>query len=330
MWTEVILLALLFYVFYPRSKSHGLEVRRVESKDIDSVLFGELWILRKAYWPEDHKRTFIAFIKETKVTWITFRDVGDGSLRGAYTEEIVDGESNGQKFRAIYIGHLFFYTFYRGTPTMSLAFMGSFVRAWWNAPPGHRVFGVFSSISYKSYLLAAHTYPNMYPTRNNCDSLKFKTEKGVAQNVMSKLYPQYWTGSLISIPGIKLDVAPVDPAMLEENPDIKFFVERNPSHESGTALPCVFEITPHSLFMTVVTTAKRLVFYKTSNKSKGKSRSDRKHRARPKQRDLARTWTLPLETDISRTFNLEEKSKDNVKKFIGRLKKSHDVPVAST
>jgi len=310
-------LYLIARYFWP---AHSLSVHRIPSIAIDSVLFGELWVLRKAYWPEDSKRKFIGFIKGCRATWVMFRDVDDGSLRGAYTEEIVEGEVDGIKFKALYLGHLFFYTYYRGTPASSIALLGTLLRIWWNTPSGIRFFTVFSPISYKSYLIAAHSYPNMYPTRKNCDSIRFKTEKGIANSVMSKLYPEYWNGTLISIPGIKLDVAPVTEEMLKESDDIRFFVERNPTHDSGSALPCIFEVTLNSMVMTITTTMKRALFSRSSKKSR--SRSDHVRKPRPKQRDLARTWTMPLETDISRTFNLQEKTKKNVQNLVGRLKKA--------
>jgi len=295
---------------------------------VDSVLFGELWILRRAYWPEDTIEHYAKVVKKANCIFVLFRDTSDGSLRGCYTAEVLDGEIEGKKYRALYLGSTFMYTYYRGKITLATTMFLSFTKHWWNTPSGMKTYIVFGAITYKAYLVACHTYPNMYPTYNNYDSFKCKDYKNVIRDVMQRLYPAYWDDEsfAVHLPGTEFDIAPIQEQYLND-PDIRFFMERNPNFEKGVAMPCAFVFNLFSVLHTIVTVALRTGII--ANKTGKKLNPQKRDRVPITQRDLARTYVHPPETNLGRTFNLkdykEKKSKKKLRNFVSNFKKSYDI-----
>jgi len=319
----VTLLVILILGFYfsrnKKDKKRDLIIFRIPAKEVDSVLFGELWILRKAYWPDDSIHKYKTHVKKSNSIFVCFRDSKDGSLRGAYCEDKIKGElENGTKYHTLYMGNLFFYTYYRGTFRLGLEMLKSFAWHWWITPKGTRSFVVFSSMSYKSYVVAATAYPNMYPTYLNFGNSGYDTYKNVSSKVMQHLYPEYWdANSMLIKVHQKFDAAPIRSEMLSD-PHIKFFVDHNPEYENGVAIPCIFEVS----FSTIIQTIWKVAFGK--NKIKKRVEGDPgPEKLQQIRRDLARTHVLPRETKLGNTFNRRHPSKENILKSINKFKKSN-------
>jgi len=310
----IVLLFIILVVLYLLSTSK-LSIYRVPSKNIDSVLFGELWIIRKAYWPDDKIEKFAAKIKKEKCTFVLFRDTTDGSLRGFYTETLVEGEMiNGRKYSALYLGTLFFYTYYRGTVTIALAMLYSFARHWWITQPGVQAYMVFCALSYKAYLTAARTYPNLYPTYKNDDSKKRDTYKNVIDQVLTHLYPDNWNKAEfnIKVPGSTFDIPLITDDMLSD-PDISFFFRQNKDYIEGIAMPCIASVSFMSIFQTIATVFIRLI--PRTRPRKGQPKAVKRDRVPVVRRDLASSQDLDdAETHLSRVFDLGKKRQDLKKK----------------
>jgi len=323
---SLVLIAIPFLLKkYSKKKNHDLVVFEVKSQNVDAVLFNELWQLRKAYWPADTYKQYEQLVRSVKNKFVLFRDSCDGSLRGVYTKTFVNGTLKGKKYRALYLGHLFFYTYYRGNFRLGKNMLMDLIRHWWNTPSGVTSFVVFSAISYKSYVAAAHTYPNLYPTYLNCDDLKFADEKEVASQVMKKLYGDDWDGEKLHIPNTYFDAAPLRPEMLED-PHIKFFSERNPEYYKGITFPGSFRVTLFSLLhtffrvITLRTPLGKLLGFKT-HKSKG-----RKPRVPITRRDLSRTENLDMnlakdENETEEKIEKLEKEMEKKQKEMAKRKK---------
>jgi len=304
----------------------------VHSSQVDSVLFGEIWIIRRAYWPEDTIEHYARKMKKANCTFVLLRDTTDGSLRGIYTEAVHEGEIDGKKYKALYLGNTFMYTYYRGSITIAMTMFTSFLRHWWGTPRGVRSFIVFCAATYKPYLVAAHSYPDLYPTYQNHDSMKAKTFKAVISQVMEKVYPKYWDPEIfkLKMPVESLDLAPIKDEYLGD-PDIQFFKDRNPNYMKGECMACVFPINGFSVLRTIVTVILRTgLFPKKTGKKK------EKRDAIPiVERDIARTWMQPKETNLSRTFHLSaghkhnkdkhNKDKKKVRKVVNNFRKSEEV-----
>jgi len=311
-----VLLFILF-VIYLLSASK-LSIYRVSSKNIDSVLFGELWIIRKAYWPDDKIEKFAAKIKKDKCTFVLFRDTADGSLRGFYTETLVEGEVNGRKFSTLYLGTLFFYTYYRGTVAIALAMLYSFARHWWITKRGVQSYILFCAFSYKAYLTAARTYPNLYPTYQNDDSKKRDTYRNVIDQVLSFLNPETWDKDNfnVKVPGSAfLEEIPVITEEMLSDPDINFFLNHNPEYLEGIAMPCIASISFLSILQTILTVFIRLIPRSKPLKGQPKKSVKKRDRVPLIRRDLRHSQDLDDgETHLSRVFDLGKKRQDMKKK----------------
>jgi len=326
-----VVLIFFFYKTVKKSIPHQLQVFRVHSSQVDSVLFGELWIIRRAYWPQDTIEHYAKKIKKANCTFVLLRDTNDGSIRGIFIETVHDGEIDGKKYRALYLGNTFMYTYYRGSITIALTMLKSFFLHWWNTPRGIIPYIVFCAATYKPYLVAAHSYPDLYPTIRNHNSMKAKTFKSVISEVMSKIYPKYWDPDLfkLKMPVESLDLAPIKDEYLID-PDINFFKERNPNYMKGECMACIFPVTGLSLLRTIVTVILRTGLFP---KKTGKKRDV----ISIVQRDIARTWMQPKETNLYRTFNLsvhrhnkerhnkEKQDKRRLRKMVQNFGKGDDL-----
>jgi len=224
------------------------------------------------------------------------------------------------------------YTYYRGKITIAITMFKSFTSHWWSTPSGMTAYVIFCSITYKAYLVACHTYPNMYPTFKNHDSFKLKDYKNVIQEVMKRLYPEFWDDQKfeIHLPGTEFDIAPIQEQYLED-PDIRFFLERNPNYEKGVAMPCAFSVSFFSVIQTIGTIILRTGFL-PKHTGKRSSTKEKRDRIPITQRDLARTYVYPPETNLGRTFNLKEykkekKTKKKLRKVVSNFKKSEVIDV---
>jgi hypothetical protein len=142
--------------------------------------------------------------------------------------------------------------------------------------------------------------------------MKAKTFKSVISQVMSKVYPKYWDPETfkLKLPVENLDLAPIKDEYLSD-PDIKFFKDKNPNYMKGECMACIFPINGTSVIRTVFT-----VLLRTGLFPKKTGKKQKRDVIPIVQRDIARTWMQPKETNLSRTFNLssEKHKKDKHKK----------------
>lgn len=315
--------AVIFGIQLRKESKHGLLSFRVHSSDIDSVLFGELWILRKAYWPADTIEHYRDFVKNSDATFVIFRDSADGSVRGCFCEQVRTLDVDGQVFHFLYFGNLFTYTYFRGAHYIGLEVTKSILRHYFSAPRHSKCIFVFGAISYKIYLVTARMYPHQfYPSRFTYGNPKFDHLKKAVSTFMGSLYPEYWDEKsfLIRLKGSLFDAANIHDDMLKD-PDIKFFNDLNPDYSHGSAIACAFEINLSSILLTVYKLVLRTL--KLDQGAKNVQRKNLSRTASKKftkqqdlekvvkisltQRDIARTYVLPRETDLSRTFQLSDK-----------------------
>lgn len=308
--STLLVLAVTYYLFRrfhsfvvggmaPRFNRHNLLAFEIPSTQIDSVLFHELWTLRKAYWPSDTPKGYKKIIDANPCQFVLFRDAVDGSLRGTYCKTLKEGETiHGKPYRALYLGNLFFYTYYRGSFKLGVNMLQAFFRHWWSTPRGTECYIVFSAISYKSYIAAAHAYPNLYPTHENYGNPLFEEAKDVASQVMGSLYPDEWNKEewRLHLKETEFDAAIIREEMLKD-PHINFFAKMNPNYREGVTIPGVIHLSLWSLLNTAFSATSR----KTSNKP---------HRAKViEKRDLSRTY-CPVEAEPKK-----KKLRKTIKKF---------------
>jgi len=198
--------------------------------------------------------------------------------------------------------------------TIALAMLYSFARHWWITKTGVQSYIIFCAFSYKAYLTAARTYPNLYPTYKNDTSKKCDTYKSVIDQVLSFLYPNNWNKAdfNIKVPGSAFDIPLITEDMLSD-PDIDFFYRQNNDYLEGIAMPCIASISFVSIIQTIATVFIRLI--PRTKPRKGQPKAVKKDRIPLVRRDLASSQDLDdSETHLSRVFDLGKKHQDLKKK----------------
>ncbi|MBY0371130.1 hypothetical protein K2X33_10620 [bacterium] len=97
----------------------------------------------------------------------------------------------------------------------------------------------------------AKNIQNHYPNVRRATPL---FEKKVMDTVYGKLYPQGYDAEkgIITFPSkschLRAGVADIDPALIERNPRIGFFVSMNPDWQRGAELACISKMDAQALF----------------------------------------------------------------------------------
>ena len=111
--------------------------------------------------------------------------------------------------------------------------------------PKHQVFWLLISKGYKTYLCMTNNFPRHYPSYRNNDSELAE----VVHHYCELLFPEYYNRETQILDFgddyqcLQDDVAEITPEMCMQDPNIRFFNERNLNWRRGTELPCCGEIT---------------------------------------------------------------------------------------
>ena len=104
------------------------------------------------------------------------------------------------------------------------------------------VYWFLISKGYKTYLVLTRNALSYYPRHNVATPNKIKK---IIDSVGKELYPNNYdvNDGLIKFNNIhdrlKSDIAPITNEMMVKNPDIKYFVDKNPTWKNGTELACL-------------------------------------------------------------------------------------------
>ena len=110
--------------------------------------------------------------------------------------------------------------------------------------PSARLYWFLITKGYKTYLLLSRNFPEHWPRRER--PIPRSTQQLIDCLAQQKFGPAYHRKRGVirfEHPSGRLrdGVAPIDPALLED-PDVRFFVARNPGHSSGDELCCLGRI----------------------------------------------------------------------------------------
>ena len=165
---------------------------------------------------------------------ILCRERKDGSLRGVMLFGVDRREINGSKYTLLRLGLASFQNYYRGGPLFYYVAAYHVLKEK-ICHPFTPVYIIGKLFSYKSYMVLCRNMPHTYP-RHNMETPEFVrnliNEYGKRAKMENEIYDPETFILKRETTTLKEGVVPLTKADLEE-PNIKFFVERNPGWEKG-------------------------------------------------------------------------------------------------
>lgn len=162
-----------------------------------------------------------------------------GELRGFSTIAVLDGEAEGRPFRAVYSGDTVIDAEFQGQSALQLAFY-RYIFGTRLERPGLPLFWFLISKGYKTYLLLTRNFPEHWPRR---DAATPRWQQAVLDQLATRKFGAAYQrdrGILVFDPPqgrLRPGVAPVE--VVADDPDVAFFVARNPGHADGDELCCL-------------------------------------------------------------------------------------------
>lgn len=207
--------------------------------EIDHALREAMWTLFDQIYADVARSRFEQDLAEKQHVILLF-DEGNQSLQGFSTLRVYERTVEGRDAVVVYSGDTVIAPGYWGQRALHSAFV-KYVTAVKARHPFVPVYWFLISKGYKTYLLLVRNFPEYWPRREiptpqwQAAILKtlatekfghhFEPERGIVQfdRPMGRL---------------RAGVAPIDREMLDD-PDVRFFIEKNPGHEMGDELCCL-------------------------------------------------------------------------------------------
>lgn len=238
-----------YYVLWAIVTGARQEKRKMDTKMRVYAFLCQTELLDEASVMEQYK--FLTTMMDTEVTVqefhklllsytyvVLYRERNDGSLRGLMTVGIDrKRQDNGKPYTVLRLGLGFFQINYRGGPYIYLVAVYLFIKELVTHPftPLYVVGKVFS---FKSYCLFSHSLRHCYP-RYNLETPEFMKEIINEYGLKVKLPNEIYNTDTFVLARentiLKKNLKDVSKEATED-PDIKFFLERNPGWERGHQL----------------------------------------------------------------------------------------------
>ncbi len=216
----------------------ALSARTIRVTDLNDHLRGAMWSLFEGYYDQVNRATFDTDLGQ-KDRVILLEDEA-GRLRGFSTLQVLRRRVNGASCVVVYSGDTVVDRAYWGSRVLNRAFIAQLAKLKL-AHPSTPLYWFLLSKGYKTYLLLARNFLEFWPRRDRptaegprrlLSSLafeKFGDDYDEQAGVVRFSKPRGRVGA---------GVAPLEGAV-ESDPDVRFFVEANPGHESGDELCCL-------------------------------------------------------------------------------------------
>jgi hypothetical protein len=208
-----------------------------------------VWSFANAHFDAPREAFETSVRHKSKV--ILYRERGRGALLGFMAVSLPRTRVGGRAISVIGTHHVALEPAVRGKNLLQHTCLA----LWWRlaaARPLAQVWWHFDTFSYKSYLAMTRTFATYWPRHDRptpapilelmdhlqreAGALGWDRERGVIRG-------RGWA--------LRSRVADVEPALLAD-PDVRFFVERNPDHALGDSLVCLCPITFANLASGVV------------------------------------------------------------------------------
>ncbi|MGZ6142344.1 MAG: hypothetical protein ACXWLM_03345 [Myxococcales bacterium] len=198
----------------------------------------EMWTLFRQYYTETTREKFEHDLAE-KDHVLVLRDPA-GAIQGFSTLKRLRGEVMRRRFVAVFSGDTIVARAYWGQTALQRAFL-SYVMRVKLAHPLTPVYWFLISKGYRTYLLLSRNFPEHWP---RYDRATPAWQAAMIDALAGARYPEAFCPGrgVLRFPTsqgrLREHVAPIDAALLEQ-PDIRFFVEKNPGHACGDELCCL-------------------------------------------------------------------------------------------
>jgi len=201
-----------------------------------------MWRIFDRYYSEVSLAQFEADLRE-KQKVILLLDSGDRSLQGFSSLQMLEGVASGRPFRALFSGDTICEKGYWGSRVLNRRFALHLISEWFRAP-SVPLYWFLISKGYKTYLLLTRNFPESWP-RRGMEVPAFERE--VLDALARRKFGDAWKPKLGILRfrtcqgRLRDDVAPLD-AFILDDPDVRFFAERNPNHAQGDELCCLGKV----------------------------------------------------------------------------------------
>lgn len=208
---------------------------------VDAGTRARSWTLfAAAYAGADRRRFESDFAAKQRV--ILLHDPADGSLQGFSTIHVgtVAGEHSAT---VVFSGDTVIAPAYWGSKALQQAFAGVLIREKLRRP-GRPLYWFLISKGYKTYLMLARAFPRSVPRVDRADDPQLRA---ILDTVAAQRFgPAYDPRSgvirhVVPLEAVRAGLCPVDATLLAD-PDIAFFVARNPGRDRGDELACLAQV----------------------------------------------------------------------------------------
>ena len=205
-------------------------VSRMTGLDLDA-----LWTVYSSFFDTERSSFDEAVRRADEV--VRYRDPADGRLCGMALLSARAASHEGRAFRVLSTSAVCLEPAYRGLNAVQRLGLSRLARERVRHPFSN-VYWYFDTFSYKSYLLLPRNLAEYWPRR---DRPTPAWESGVIELLARRHGGEAWskTTGIIGPQGRRLrpgvaDVPPDDP-----DPEVRYFLDRNPGYAAGDRLPCL-------------------------------------------------------------------------------------------
>lgn len=211
--------------------------QKIESLTIEDIC--RMHALFEANYANGPLDTFITDLRKKDGAFVV-RKKATQEIVGFSTLGIYEFKFGGKKAKGLFSGDTILERAYWGTRSLQSAFAFKLFIEAIKAPLTPQYWLLISK-GYKTYLLMARNFPDYYPKRGQ--------DNPAMQSLVSEYCEALFPGKLDPVKMVldfgdganclKEDVAQITDSLRSQDPDVRFFEERNPGWQRGTELPCI-------------------------------------------------------------------------------------------
>ena len=222
----------------PVSTGH-LEARVVAQKEIGPELRDAMWALFDRIYVDVDRARFDEDLNEKDDVILLF-DVADQSLQGFSTLRVYERTIEGRDVVVVYSGDTVIAPGYWGQRALQSAFV-RYITLCKVRHPLVPVYWFLISKGYKTYLLLSRNFPEYWPRR---DKPTPPWQSAVLATLAKEKFGEFFASERGVVQfdrpmgRLREGVAPIAEEMLQD-PDVRFFMEKNPGHAAGDELCCL-------------------------------------------------------------------------------------------
>lgn len=217
--------------------SGRLTARLASVNELSPATVSQMWGLFARHYEGVSRARFDRDLGE-KTRVILATDSGDGALRGFSTIQVLGRRIGGRRATVVYSGDTIIDPAYWGQRALQGAFLRLLVLTKLSAP-ATPLYWFLISKGYKTYLLLARNFHRFWPRQGQATPApQAELIRSLAAEKFGRAYRDD-LGIIQAEDGrVRAGLAPITAELLRD-PDVRFFVERNPGHAAGDELCCL-------------------------------------------------------------------------------------------